>query len=34
AIDWPVTEDNAILSEKDKKQPKLSELETNFVYRP
>lgn len=34
AIDWPVTEDNAILSDKDKKQPKLSELETNFVYRP
>lgn len=32
AIEWPVTEDKAILSAKDRAQPLLAELETNFVY--
>ena len=32
-IEWPVRETAAILSEKDKKQPKLSELPEYFFYR-
>jgi len=32
-IDWPVASDKAILSDKDQKQPKLSDLEANFVYQ-
>ena len=32
AIDWPVTEDKAILSTKDRVQPLLSELDADFVY--
>ncbi|KAA3507681.1 dTDP-4-dehydrorhamnose 3,5-epimerase [Agrobacterium rosae] len=31
AIQWPVTEEKAILSDKDKRQPLLSEVEANFV---
>lgn len=31
-IDWPLPEDQLILSEKDTKHPKLSEAENNFVY--
>ena len=31
-IEWPVSEKAAILSEKDKKQPKLSELPAYFFY--
>ncbi|MCI9868824.1 dTDP-4-dehydrorhamnose 3,5-epimerase [Rhizobium skierniewicense] len=30
-IDWPVAVGDAILSDRDKKQPLLAELETNFV---
>ena len=30
-IDWPVAASDAVLSDKDKKQPLLAELETNFV---
>ncbi|WP_320203886.1 dTDP-4-dehydrorhamnose 3,5-epimerase [Agrobacterium rosae] len=30
-IDWPVAVGDAVLSEKDKKQPLFAELETNFV---
>jgi len=32
AIDWPVAEDKAILSAKDRVQPLLSELDADFVY--
>lgn len=32
AIDWPVAEDKAILSVKDRVQPLLSELDADFVY--
>ncbi|TWD57306.1 dTDP-4-dehydrorhamnose 3,5-epimerase [Agrobacterium vitis] len=32
-IDWPVVEGQAILSDKDQKQPKLSDLDANFVYQ-
>lgn len=32
-IEWPVAADKAVLSAKDKVQPRLAELETNFVYR-
>lgn len=32
AIDWPVVEDKAILSAKDRVQPLLSELGADFVY--
>lgn len=31
-IDWPVTPDNALLSDKDKAQPLLAEIESAFVY--
>ncbi|KAA9389001.1 dTDP-4-dehydrorhamnose 3,5-epimerase [Neorhizobium galegae] len=31
-IEWPVAADKAILSEKDRDQPKLSELQSNFIY--
>ncbi|CAI9409098.1 dTDP-4-dehydrorhamnose 3,5-epimerase [Pleomorphomonas sp. T1.2MG-36] len=31
-IDWPVAEDTAILSAKDRVQPLLSELDADFVY--
>ncbi|MCY1307965.1 dTDP-4-dehydrorhamnose 3,5-epimerase [compost metagenome] len=31
-IEWPVLTSNAIISEKDRKQPKLSELDSNFVF--
>jgi dTDP-4-dehydrorhamnose 3,5-epimerase len=31
-IDWPVGEDKAVLSAKDRVQPLLSELDANFVY--
>jgi dTDP-4-dehydrorhamnose 3,5-epimerase len=31
-IEWPVAADKAILSEKDRGQPKLSELQSNFIY--
>ncbi len=31
-IEWPVTADNAILSEKDRKQPTLAELPSSFAY--
>ncbi|POO48422.1 dTDP-4-dehydrorhamnose 3,5-epimerase [Agrobacterium rosae] len=30
-IDWPVAVSDAVLSDKDKKQPLLAELDTNFV---
>ena len=33
-IDWPVSEAEAIVSEKDKRQPRLGELLTYFHYRP
>lgn len=33
AIDWPVAAYKAVLSEKDKTQPRLSEIQTNFVYQ-
>ena len=32
AIDWPVSEDKAILSAKDRVQPLLSELDADFIY--
>jgi dTDP-4-dehydrorhamnose 3,5-epimerase len=32
-IDWPVSEGEAILSEKDQQQPKLSELPVYFHYQ-
>ena len=32
AIDWPVAEDKAILSGKDRVQPLLSELDADFIY--
>ncbi|MCM5555950.1 dTDP-4-dehydrorhamnose 3,5-epimerase [Pleomorphomonas sp. NRK KF1] len=32
AIDWPVAEDKAILSAKDRVQPLLSELDADFIY--
>lgn len=31
-IDWPVTEDSAVLSDKDKRQPVLADLPVSFVY--
>ncbi|WP_370677663.1 dTDP-4-dehydrorhamnose 3,5-epimerase [Pleomorphomonas sp. PLEO] len=31
-IDWPVTEDKAVLSAKDRVQPLLAELDSNFVF--
>jgi len=31
-IEWPVVEDEAILSAKDRVQPLLADLEANFVY--
>lgn len=31
-IEWPVPPDKAVLSAKDKIQPRLAEFETNFVY--
>ncbi|WP_105415274.1 dTDP-4-dehydrorhamnose 3,5-epimerase [Neorhizobium sp. T25_27] len=31
-IEWPVAADKAILSEKDRGQPKLAELQSNFIY--
>ena len=33
-ISWPVGPDKAMLSAKDQVQPRLAELETNFVYSP
>ncbi|WP_237151727.1 dTDP-4-dehydrorhamnose 3,5-epimerase [Oryzibacter oryziterrae] len=33
-IDWPVEPDKAVLSVKDKMQPALADLASNFVYRP
>lgn len=32
AIEWPVTSDVAILSDKDQRQPVLADLQTNFVF--
>lgn len=32
-IDWPVDYDAAVLSAKDKAQPNLTSIETDFVYR-
>jgi len=34
AIDWPISEVEAILSDKDKRQPTLSQLPTYFSYAP
>jgi len=34
AIDWPVATDTAIISDKDRHQPALAELDTPFAYRP
>lgn len=31
-IEWPVLASNAIISDKDRKQPKFSELYSNFVF--
>ncbi|EUB96513.1 dTDP-4-dehydrorhamnose 3,5-epimerase [Rhizobium sp. CF080] len=31
-IEWPVTADKAILSEKDQRQPTLAELPSSFIY--
>jgi len=31
-IEWPVTADKAILSEKDRRQPTLAELPSSFIY--
>jgi dTDP-4-dehydrorhamnose 3,5-epimerase len=31
-IDWPIAEDKAVLSAKDRVQPLLSELDANFAY--
>ncbi|MDR6816458.1 dTDP-4-dehydrorhamnose 3,5-epimerase [Neorhizobium sp. 2083] len=31
-IEWPVTAEKAILSEKDRKQPTLAELPSSFIY--
>lgn len=33
-IDWPIERDDAILSDKDRTQPRLSELSHHFEYRP
>jgi dTDP-4-dehydrorhamnose 3,5-epimerase len=33
-IDWPVSEDNVILSHKDRVQPLLAQLEPYFLYNP
>lgn len=32
-IDWPVDQNKAVLSDKDQKQPKLSDLQANFAYQ-
>jgi dTDP-4-dehydrorhamnose 3,5-epimerase len=32
AIDWPVAEDRAVLSGKDRVQPRFAELDTDFVF--
>lgn len=32
-IEWPLPLDNAILSDKDTKQPKLADLPPSFQYR-
>lgn len=32
AIEWPVSEHKAVLSVKDKNQPRLNEIQTGFVY--
>lgn len=34
AIDWPVAEEAAILSEKDRRQPPMAELGDWFHHRP
>jgi dTDP-4-dehydrorhamnose 3,5-epimerase len=31
-IDWPITPEEAILSEKDRMHPKLADIDANFVY--
>jgi len=31
-IEWPVLAEKAILSDKDRRQPRLSELQANFIY--
>ncbi|WP_105381747.1 dTDP-4-dehydrorhamnose 3,5-epimerase [Neorhizobium alkalisoli] len=31
-IDWPIRSEDAILSEKDRTHPKLTDIESNFVY--
>lgn len=31
-IEWPVSAENAVLSDKDRKQPSLAVLDANFVY--
>jgi dTDP-4-dehydrorhamnose 3,5-epimerase len=33
-IQWPVTEEGAVLSAKDKVQPRLAELPAYFHYEP
>jgi len=33
-IDWQLPEESLLLSDKDKQQPRLSELESGFKYRP
>jgi dTDP-4-dehydrorhamnose 3,5-epimerase len=33
-IDWPVAEAEATLSDKDRKQPRLREIDSPFEYRP
>ncbi|MFB2551226.1 dTDP-4-dehydrorhamnose 3,5-epimerase [Ensifer soli] len=32
-IDWPVSEDKATLSDKDRRQPRLSDLPESFTYK-
>lgn len=32
SIDWPVSRDEAVLSVKDQNQPRLADIDSNFVY--